>query len=310
MEHKKFMDISRIKEDTEVTKDNTTGFEVGDFIVIQEKVDGSNASIAYDRETDRLVAFSRKYELRFDLTLSGFWNWVQTLEVAPFRNYPDYVFFGEWLVPHAVPYISEAYEKFYFYDVYDKKRECYLSQDEVKCLAGKLNFIYVKTYYEGAFVSWEHCKSFMGVSDIAVGIPEGIVVKNQSKLNADDVRTPFVLKIVNERNSEVDPKKRGPKQENTKKLENKEAAKRIVEQIVTKNRVRKELYKMAEEGIVPGKIGQKDMKAVAKMLPPRIYADCMKEEPELVMEAGEYFSRMCNAMAMNFAKEIVFEKAE
>ena len=44
---------------------------MGDFIVIQEKVDGSNASIAYDRETDRLVAFSRKYELRFELTLSG-----------------------------------------------------------------------------------------------------------------------------------------------------------------------------------------------------------------------------------------------
>ena len=53
MEQKKFMDISRIKEDTELTVANTKGFEVGDLIVIQEKVDGSNAGIAYNAETDK-----------------------------------------------------------------------------------------------------------------------------------------------------------------------------------------------------------------------------------------------------------------
>ena len=37
MEQKKFMDISRIKEDTELTVANTGGFHVGDHIVIQEK---------------------------------------------------------------------------------------------------------------------------------------------------------------------------------------------------------------------------------------------------------------------------------
>ena len=52
MEQKKFMDISRIKEDTEFMTSNTNGFEVGDLIVIQEKVDGSNASIIYDSEID------------------------------------------------------------------------------------------------------------------------------------------------------------------------------------------------------------------------------------------------------------------
>lgn len=86
MEQKKFMDISRIKEETELTVANTNGFEVGDQIVIQEKVDGSNAGIAYDVETDKLVAYSRKNELRFDMTLNGFWNWVQELSVEPFRN--------------------------------------------------------------------------------------------------------------------------------------------------------------------------------------------------------------------------------
>ena len=37
MEQKKFMDISRIKEDTELTVANTKGFEIGDLIAYQVK---------------------------------------------------------------------------------------------------------------------------------------------------------------------------------------------------------------------------------------------------------------------------------
>ena len=91
------MDISRIKEDTELTESNTKGFEVGDHIVIQEKVDGSNAAIAYDSDTGKLVAFSRNQELNEVNTLNGFYNWVQTLNSDEFKKYPSYVFFGEWL---------------------------------------------------------------------------------------------------------------------------------------------------------------------------------------------------------------------
>ena len=104
------MDISRIKEDTELTVANTGGFHVGDHIVIQEKVDGSNSAIAYDKETNKLVAFSRKKTLDYDNTLNGFWNWVQTLAVEPFSKYPNYVFFGEWLTSHTIKYIQDAYK--------------------------------------------------------------------------------------------------------------------------------------------------------------------------------------------------------
>ena len=98
MEQKKFMDISRIKEDTELTVANTGGFHVGDHIVIQEKVDGSNSAIAYDKETNKLVAFSRRQTLDYNNTLNGFWNWVQTLAVEPFSKYPNYVFFGNSMI--------------------------------------------------------------------------------------------------------------------------------------------------------------------------------------------------------------------
>lgn len=305
MEQKKFMDISRIKEETELTVANTNGFEVGDQIVIQEKVDGSNAGIAYDVETDKLVAYSRKNELRFDMTLNGFWNWVQELSIEPFRKYPDYVFFGEWLVSHTIKYIADAYKKFYFYDVYDKKNECYLPQTEVQRLAEEMNFIYVKTYYVGEFISWEHCKSFMGKSDIAVDVPEGVVVKNQTKLNDPNSRTPFVLKIVNDKFSEIKKDNHRQKIEDPQKLAAQEKARNIVEQIVTKNRVQKEIHKMIDEGILPDKIEPKDMRIVAQNLPKRIYEDCMKEEREMVIEAGEFFGKMSGSATMNFAKEII-----
>ena len=203
MEQKNFMDISRIKENTELTVTNTGGFHVGDHIVIQEKVDGSNAAIAYDKETNKLVAFSRKQTLDWNNTLNGFWNWVQTLTLNHFSKYPNYVFFGEWLTSHTIKYIQDAYKKFYFYDVYDKENECYLPQSEVKRLADELGLKYVQTFYDGEFISWEHCMSFMHESDIAIDVPEGVVVKNQTELNNRNSRTPFVLKIVNSQFSEI-----------------------------------------------------------------------------------------------------------
>ena len=47
MKQKKFMDIERLKESM------IDGFQKGDHIVVQEKIDGANASICYDAQEDR-----------------------------------------------------------------------------------------------------------------------------------------------------------------------------------------------------------------------------------------------------------------
>ena len=204
MKQKSFMDILYIMEnDTEFCQANTGAFKAGDHIVIQEKMDGANASIAYDTETNRLSAFARKRELSYDNTLNGFWNWVQTLDVDLFSKYPDYVFFGEWLTPHIIRYDDGAYKKFYFYDVYDRQNKIYLLQNRVKQLADEFGFIYVNTLYDGEFISWEHCRSFVGQSKTALDIGEGIVVKNQSELERQSSRYPFALKIVVDNFSEI-----------------------------------------------------------------------------------------------------------
>lgn len=129
------------------------------------------------------------------------------------------------------------------------------------------------------------------------------VVKNQTKLNNPDNKLPFYLKIVNENFKEsmktkekvIDPAEESAKTE----------AQKIVESIVTKNRIEKELFKMRDEGILPDKIAPSDMKLVAQNLPKRIYDDCVKEEKELVLAAGEYFGKMCGSWTMKLARDII-----
>lgn len=308
VKQKHFMDISRVKEDTELTEANTGAFEVGDEIVIQEKVDGSNAAIAFDDESGTLVAFSRKKMLTYSSTLNGFWNYVQLLDPHKFADVPykNYIFFGEFLTPHTIKYKPEAYGKWYFYDVFDRETEKYLPQSEVKRIAEELGFIYVKTFYTGEFISWEHVQSFVGKSDISLDSGEGVVVKNMSKLNGEEIKQPFYLKIVAEKFSEIKKNNHIRKEKDPQSLEKRAKSQEIVEQIVTENRVRKEILKMIDEGVLPSKISPQDMSTVAKNLPRRIYDDCLKEERESVVAAGEYFGKMCNSTTMFLAKRIIF----
>lgn len=304
MEQKHFMDIERVKFGDELTLSNTGGFEVGDIIQITEKWDGSNASIRYDEESGCLVAFSRKLRLDFNKTLSGFWNYVQSLNPEDYKNTPNYVIFGEWGVKNAIKYDQEHYGKWYVYDIYDVENQIYLPQSEVKKFTQEHGLIYIHVLYEGEFISWEHCMTFCN-SPAYGNMQEGIVIKNQTKLNSPNIRFPFVLKIVNECFSEVKKDNHRQKIEDPQKIREREHAQSIVDMIVTKRRVEKELYKMRDEGIVPEKIAPQDMKIIAQNLPKRIYEDCLKEERELVSSAGELFGKLSASKAMAFAKEII-----
>lgn len=298
------MDIERVKLGDDLTTSNTECFEVGDIVQITEKFDGSNASIRYDIETGRLVAFSRKKELDYINTLNGFWNFVQSLNPEEYKDVPNYVIFGEWAVKNAIKYNPDSYGKWYVYDIYDIEKQIYLPQTMVKEFAAKHNLIYIHVLYEGEFISWEHCKTFCN-SPAYGDTQEGVVIKNQSKLNNPNCRTPFVLKIVNNCFSEIKQNNRRNKIEDPQKLAEKEYAQSIVDSIVTKRRVEKELYKMRDEGIIPEKMTPQDMKIVAQNLPKRIYDDCLKEEGELVAEAGSFFGKLCGNKAMSYAKEII-----
>ena len=167
----------------------------------------SNASVRYDPETGKLAAFSRKQQIvrtkDVDAT-SKFLDYVDTLDAEKFQKYPDYVFFGEWMTRHRVPYPEKYLNIWIMYDVYDLKADGYLPQKQVKALAAEVGVPYIHVLYDGPFVDWDHCRSFMRITKYTDGdCEEGIIVKNMSKLNNPDSRAPFVLKIVNEKFSEM-----------------------------------------------------------------------------------------------------------
>lgn len=304
MKQKHYIDIENLREeDTELRQSNAKGFEVGDIISITEKIDGSNLCICYDSETDSLKAFSRKQELTYNNTLSGAWNLINVLDIKAFKTHPTWRIFGEWSGNrNKILYDERFKNKWIIFDIYDIESEQWLSQDIVKDFCKEADLEYIHELYHGEFISWEHVRSFLHSPNYGER-QEGVVVKNQSKLSSEDNRLPSYLKIVNDDFKEsmkhhervIDPEKEQAKAE----------AMKIVESIVTRNRVEKELFKMRDEGIIPEKLQPKDMSIVAKNLPKRVYDDCVKEEKELVIQCGEYFGKMCGQQTMKFAKEIV-----
>lgn len=294
------MDIQRIKENY------AEGFSKGDYIVIQEKIDGANAAIRYDSETDSIVAQSRKNILSLSNNLRGFWEWSQTLDKNLVKSIlgDNLVLFCEWLVPHSVKYPEERYNHAYFYDVYDISTETYLPQDKVRDIVAVLGLTYVPVFYRGEFTSWEDCAKYVGQTKLGGEYGEGIVVKNMTRLNDPNTRLPFYLKIVGEKFAEVHKSKKpiSPEQ-----LQAREESKALAETVVTPARVEKLLNKLVDEGVLPEDWGATEMPIVAKNLLKGIYEDCVKEEPETVKQIDN-FGKVANSIAMQIARNIMEQR--
>lgn len=300
MEQKKYMDIERLKPTF------ADGFEKGDYIVIQEKIDGANFSIRYDEETNSIKAFSRKKTLNCNNTLRGAWNWSQELDVNLVKSVlgNNLVLFGEWLVSHSVPYPQEKYNNAYFYDIYDTENQQYLTQDIVEEKVKTLGLIYVPIFYKGKFTSWDDIQELVGKTELGGDFGEGIVVKNQTKLNNPNIRLPFYTKIVCEKFCETKAH-RDSKPVDMDKLAERERVQSLTETIVTKARVQKLLHKMVDEGIISEDWDEHSMGIIAKNIGKEVYYDCQKEEPEIVKEIGEKFGKFASSTAMKITRNIL-----
>ena len=131
---------------------------------------------------------------------------------------------------------------------------------------------------------------------------EGIVVKNQTKLNDKNSHTPYYLKIVGEKFQEVH--KDHKKVIDTEKLKANEENKSLCETIVTEARVVKILHKLVDEGILPENWGASEMPIVAKNLCKRVFEDCQKEEPETTAKI-ENFGKVANSICMTIARKFI-----
>lgn len=207
---------------------------------------------------------------------------------------------------HSVPYPEERYNHAYFYDVYDTSTETYLSQDKVRDIIAVLGLTYVPVFYRGEFVSWEECMKYVGQTKLGGEYGEGIVVKNMTRLNDPNTRSPFYLKIVGEKFTETKGQKH-VKVVDPEKLKSMEENKALAETIVTEARVVKLLNKFVDDGILPEDWGAKEMPIVAKNLTKAVYEDCVKEEPDTVKQIGN-FGKVANGIAMQIARNIMEQR--
>lgn len=297
IKHKSYMDINRF-----ATK-YADGFEVGDSIVIQEKIDGSNASFIYDEVEDCIDCYSRKKTLDSDNTLNGFWNFVQTLDKDIYKKYKGYRFFGEWLTKHKVKYPEDKQNKFYLFDIWDEENRQYLNWEEVLSIANEVGLTTVPVFYEGNFISWDECNKYVGQTKMGGEYGEGIVVKSMTKLNNPNTRLPFYVKIVGEKFSEV--KKNKVHKIDLDKLKEQEELYNLTETIVTENRIDKILMKLIDEGELRSDWDENDMKFIARTLPSEVYRDCLKEEPDIVNTVGANFGKNVSKITMKYVRNLL-----
>lgn len=297
MEQKKYMDIERLKVKY------VDGFQPGDNIVVQEKIDGANFSIRYDEESDSIKAFSRKKLLDLGNNLRGAWEWSQKLDKDLVHSVlgSTLVLFGEWLVSHTIVYPDAKYQNAYFYDVWDTETETYLTQDRVDDIVRQLELIYVPVFFKGEFQSWEHLKQFVGRTDLGGENGEGIVVKNMTRLNDPNTRLPFYTKIVADHFAE----KKSVKKFDDSKIDQRAKLIAIVEYVVTEARVRKLMHKMVDDGLIPEDWDEQNMAVIAKNIGKEIYYDCVKEEPDTVEQVGESFGKLASGTAMRIARAML-----
>lgn len=275
MEQKKYHKIIRYGH-----RETNGVLNKGDHIVIQEKIDGANASFTRD-EYDKLRVFSRNNELNEENTLGGFYNWVHE-NIDPLTLIPGWLYFGEWLNPHKVRY--EKYEKtFILFDVYSTNLSEYGAFENVKLEAERLGLQLVPVFYEGEYKDFEHLESFVGKTDLGgklgdIETGEGIVVKNVNY--TDRFGNQMFVKLVSDHFREVQ-KQKAPKDPGKKTDEQ-----LFVEYCMTDARVEKLLHKLVDEGVLDENFGIEDMSTILKHINVSLYDDIMEEEKDKL--PGEY----------------------
>ena len=110
-------------------------------VIVQEKLDGANATVAIERETGRLVIASRSCAVSVaGDPPTGFRGLVEyVLQHEGLQALAGvYIVRGEWLVPHSVKdYAPDSYKHFYIFDCQERDGT-YLHPDEWLWLAREL----------------------------------------------------------------------------------------------------------------------------------------------------------------------------
>lgn len=309
--YKNIKAVKRTGDDVELS------FRPGDPAVIQEKIDGTNVQVSYNPTTDTIDAYTHHGNIiTSENNHRGFYEYLQTINHAAFKDNSTYIFYGEWLVQHSIAYKPEYYNKWYLFDIYDTTEGYYLPKAQVAEIADKYNIPMVTTFYEGEFISWEHLREFVGKSDWAVNQGEGVVIKRQEK------NTPFrgaesTLKIVRpdlqearERNKTLKEKKPlTPEELEAQRIARAESKylQEVVSTIVTRRRFNKLVLEYFDENNINDRtawFNTADPSTLMKFIPKAMMEDCIKEEPNTVNEVGKQFGKISVTLVKTYIKDL------
>lgn len=261
-------------------------FHKGDSIVIQEKIDGSNAH--FHISNGSFISYGNNYILNEHNHLCGFYYWVKENWKKVPRKYWNLNIYGEWLTPHHCEYPAQAYGQFYVFDIMDDFGN-YLKQEDVEKIAKECGFLYAPILYHGEFTSWKDIVNYVGQTKLGGLKGEGIVVKNQTELNNSKI--PFYAKIVDIEFQESNKARDKVKFIDMNEILKLEEEKLLVESIVTLARVRKIVLKLIDNGDLPFSWTNMDIEDTLKIVRGIVYQDCLREEPEIVKKLGKAFGK-------------------
>lgn len=237
-------------------------FESGEKLIIEEKLDGANASMML--EDGKVRCFSRNQELDEHNTLRGFYQYAQ--EFAD-RLEEGFIYYGEWLAPHKIKYDEEAYKKFYLFDVFDIASDKYLPIRKITRIGRMADMSFVPHFSLGIFSSVEEVMEYVGKSKLGEK-GEGIVIKYWNSDKRD------ILKIVTPEFQEA----MGVKPTKPKK----DMLQKFVEANVTEARIEKLILKLVDAGTLPEEFDITDTGAILKALGSSVYEDVMAEERDVL----------------------------
>lgn len=130
-----YQDLEKYQHVERLGSDECDGLLDG-TVVIQEKIDGANASVA--GTPDGIVIASRNQAISINgKPPTGFRGLVEYIlahaGICQFVRDHDLILRGEWLVPHSIVYDKDSYNKFYVFDVEDKQGN-YIPYDDYKSM--------------------------------------------------------------------------------------------------------------------------------------------------------------------------------
>jgi len=187
---------------------------------IFEKIDGANAQIYLDTETQEIAFGSRNRVLGIGDNLisgdlfRGFAAWVKENR-EPLQKFfdihPNFILYGEWLIKHSIQYSPTAYSKFYVFDIYDSIEGRYMGIESHRSWQDLLNLgiNFVAFDYRLENPTMQDLMRMLELpSRYGAKFREGIVIKNYNFLNKFG-RQPYA-KLLHETFQEVKSKPKAP----------------------------------------------------------------------------------------------------